>query len=99
MRFLDLHSVNQEIYLESKKGTYKKGTSEELVKVVLDSSSQENIKTSRPSVETNGVILKDRTPKPIITQHTGSDFYFRKSDNELVDHLLTVYFTFKQTQK
>ena len=92
-------SVNQQIYLESKKGEYKKGTSEELVKVVLDSSSQENIKTSRPSVETNGVILKDRTPKPIITQHTGSDFYFSKSDNELVDHLLTVYFTFKQTQK
>ena len=92
-------SVNQQIYLESKKGEYKKGTSEELVKVVLDSSSQENIKTSRPSVETNGVILKDRTPKPIITQHTGSDFYFLKSDNELVDHLLTVYFTFKQTQK
>ena len=93
------YSVNQQIYLESKKGEYKKGTSEELVKVVLDSSSQENIKTSRPSVETNGVILKDRTPKPIITQHTGSDFYFLKSDNELVDHLLTVYFTFKQTQK
>ena len=93
------YSVNQQIYLESKKGEYKKGTSEELVKVVLDSSSQENIKTSRPSVETNGVILKDRTPKPIITQHTGSDFYFSKSDNELVDHLLTVYFTFKQTQK
>lgn len=92
-------SLNQEIYLESERGVYKKGTSEELVKVVLDSSSQENIKTSRPSVETNGVILKDKTPKPIITQHTSADFYFDKSDNEFVDHLLTVYFTFKQTQK